>query len=85
MKKIPLRTCIVTREKAPKSSLIRLVKVDDKVIVDLTGKLNGHGAYIAKSPEALEKLKKNKKILIKEFGDLDYSDLYQQLEEIISG
>lgn len=85
MKKIPLRTCIVTREKAPKSSLIRLVKVDDKVIVDLTGKLNGHGAYIAKSSEALEKLKKNKKILVKEFGDLDYSDLFHQLEEIISG
>lgn len=85
MKKIPLRTCIVTREKAPKASLIRLVKVDDKVIADLTGKLNGHGAYITKSSEALEKLKKNKKILVKEFGDLDYSDLFHELEEIIRG
>ena len=43
MKKIPMRTCVVSREKLPKNELIRVVKTDDGVIDDLTGKVNGQG------------------------------------------
>ncbi len=40
-RKIPMRTCVVTREKYPKQELIRVVKNSDgKVFVDLTGKCN---------------------------------------------
>lgn len=60
MKKIPMRSCVVTKEKYPKQELIRVVKTKDDVIVDLTGKVNGHGAYLKKDKEVILKAKKNK-------------------------
>ena len=37
-KKIPLRTCVVSKEKLPKQELIRIVKNNENnVFVDLTG------------------------------------------------
>ena len=42
IKKVPLRTCIVTKEKLPKQELLRVVRTPlGEVIVDLTGKRNG--------------------------------------------
>ena len=61
MKKIPQRMCVVTKEKTDKRNLLRIVKTkDNQILVDLTGKQNGKGAYITKSKEVLEKAKKNK-------------------------
>ena len=55
MKKIPMRTCIVTGEKLPKKELIRVVRTPEgNVVVDESGKVNGRGAYLKKSKEALE-------------------------------
>ena len=52
VKKIPMRMCSVTRERFPKVELLRVVRTPlDEVKVDLTGKLNGHGAYIKKDLE----------------------------------
>lgn len=61
MKKVPLRMCVVTRNREDKRNLLRIVK-DQKnnVFVDVTGKQNGKGAYITKSKEVLEMAKKNK-------------------------
>ncbi len=59
MKKIPLRTCIVSKEKLPKQELIRVVRTpNNEVIVDLSGKANGRGAYLKKDLEVIEKAKK---------------------------
>ena len=56
VKKIPLRTCVVTKERFPKNELLRIVRTpDNEIKIDLTGKLNGHGAYIKKDLEVLEK------------------------------
>ena len=45
-RKIPMRTCVVTREKLPKGELIRVVRTPEgEVIIDETGKANGRGAY----------------------------------------
>lgn len=53
-KKIPLRKCVATLESHPKKELIRVVKTpDQQVIVDVSGKANGRGAYIKKSKDAL--------------------------------
>ena len=42
VKKIPLRTCVVTREKLPKKELLRIVRTPEGVVVpDETGKMNG--------------------------------------------
>jgi predicted RNA-binding protein YlxR (DUF448 family) len=40
---IPMRMCSVTREKLPKKELIRLVRTEDGVQIDMTGKLKGRG------------------------------------------
>lgn len=45
-KHIPLRTCVVCREKGGKRTLTRVVRTDSGVQVDPTGKLNGRGAYL---------------------------------------
>lgn len=61
VKKIPMRMCSVTRERFPKQELIRVVKTPEgEVKIDLTGKLNGHGAYIKKDLEVILKAKKTK-------------------------
>lgn len=55
-KKIPLRSCVVSKEKLPKQELIRVVKnKENEVFIDLTGKANGKGAYIKKRPSHLRK------------------------------
>ena len=60
-KKIPLRTCIISKEKLPKQELIRVVKNNENIVfVDLTGKSNGRGAYIKKDIDVLEKAIKSK-------------------------
>lgn len=63
MKKIPLRKCVATGEQCPKKELVRIVRnKDGEVFVDYTGKLNGRGAYLKNSIEAIELAKKKKSL-----------------------
>ena len=82
-KKIPMRMCSVTRERFPKQELLRIVKTPEgEVIIDETGKLNGHGAYIKKDLAVLEQAKKTKALsraLECEFP----SDVYDEIKNII--
>ncbi len=57
-RKIPMRSCVVTREKYPKQELLRIVRQDGQVFLDPTGKMNGKGAYIKKDLEVLKKAQK---------------------------
>lgn len=58
-KKIPLRSCVVTRERLPKQELLRVVRTKEgEVKIDDSGKMNGRGAYIKKDLAVLEKAKK---------------------------
>ncbi len=83
IKKIPMRMCSVTRERFPKNELIRVVKTpENEVKIDLTGKLNGHGAYIKSDLEVLEKAKKSKALARALECDIPDS-IYTELEEII--
>jgi len=45
-KHIPQRTCVGCREVLSKRSLIRIVNSPEGVVVDLTGKTHGRGAYL---------------------------------------
>lgn len=84
MKKIPMRSCVVTKEKLPKKELIRVVKNNEnKVFVDLTGKANGRGAYIKKDIDVL-KLARDKKVLDRHLEITISDDVYKELEEIIN-
>ena len=61
MKKIPLRTCVITKEKLPKKELIRVVRTPEKeVVIDSTGKANGRGTYLKLDKEVIEKARKSK-------------------------
>ena len=60
-RKIPMRSCVITREKLPKQELLRIVRTtDSSVVIDDTGKINGRGAYIKKDIDILNKAIKSK-------------------------
>lgn len=60
-KKIPMRMCVVTRDKLPKKELIRIVKnKENEIFVDESGKQNGKGVYLKLDKEVIEKARKNK-------------------------
>lgn len=85
MKKIPMRKCLATNESFPKKELLRIVRTTDgEVKVDLTGKLNGKGAYISKSLEAL-KLAKEKKVLNRALEVEIPDEIYEEIERVING
>ncbi len=82
-KKIPMRSCVVTKEKLPKKELIRVVRDNlGNVSVDLTGKKNGRGAYLKKDKEAIKKAK-DSKILERYLEVLIPDAIYEELNEII--
>ncbi len=56
-----LRMCIVCRERSDKKELVRVVKnKNGEIFLDKTGKANGRGAYVCKSKECFDKLKKTR-------------------------
>ncbi len=84
-KKIPLRTCVITHEKLPKKELLRVVRTPEgEIKVDLTGKMNGHGAYIKKDKEVVEKARKSKaleKYLETSIKDEVYDSIIESIGE----
>ena len=84
-RKIPMRSCVVTREKLPKADLLRIVRTPDGiVIVDKTGKLNGKGAYIKRDMDALEKARKSN--VLERVLEIEVSDeVYDEIGRVIGG
>lgn len=61
MKKLPMRTCVVSKEKCEKRDLLRIVRTPEKeVIIDETGKANGRGAYLKKDRDVINKARATK-------------------------
>ena len=83
-KKIPMRSCVVTREKCEKKDLIRVVRTPEgEVKIDLTGKMNGRGAYIKKDVSVVDKAKKSK-ALERHLEVVVPDAIYEELKNIIS-
>ena len=60
-KKIPMRMCVGCRTMKEKRSLVRVVRAEDgSARLDLTGKMNGRGAYVCPDPECLRKAIKSR-------------------------
>lgn len=56
-----LRMCIVCRDRSDKKELVRVVRnKNGEVFLDKTGKANGRGAYVCKSKDCFDKLKKTR-------------------------
>lgn len=83
MKVLPQRTCIGCNEKKNKKDLIRIVKKDDNITLDKTGKAEGRGAYICDNIECLKKAIKSKR-LDKSFKMKIDDSIYEKLENLIS-
>jgi uncharacterized protein len=61
VKKVPMRTCVVTHEKCEKKDLLRIVKNNEGIVfVDDTLKANGRGAYLKKDKNVIEKARVSK-------------------------
>ena len=78
-KKIPMRSCVITREKLPKQELVRVVRTPEgNVVVDVTGKVNGRGAYLKRDLSVIEKAYNSRvlnKILEVEVPDSVFDEL----------
>jgi predicted RNA-binding protein YlxR (DUF448 family) len=82
-KKLPLRSCVITRERFEKKDLIRVVKTPEgKIVVDLTGKANGRGAYLRKDAEIFVKARKTK-ALDRHLEMEIPSDIYDELDTLL--
>jgi predicted RNA-binding protein YlxR (DUF448 family) len=83
MKKIPMRTCVVTHEKLPKQELVRVVKTPEgKIIVDSTLKANGRGAYLKKDKDVFLKAKQSK-VLDHHLETQVPDEIYEQLNNLL--
>jgi len=84
MKKIPMRSCVVTREKCEKKELFRVVRTPEQnIILDETGKANGRGAYLKKDASVINKAKASKvldKVLEANVPDSLYDELLEKLK-----
>lgn len=83
-RKIPMRTCVVTREKYPKNELIRVVRTPEgNVLVDKSGKQNGKGAYL-KLDEAVINKARQSKVLDRTLETVVPDNIYEELLGLIN-
>ena len=83
VKKVPMRSCVVTGEVLEKHKLLRVVRdKDGHVFVDNTYKANGRGAYLKKDIEVIKTCKKNK-ILDRRLEVNVPDSVYEELVDMI--
>ena len=83
MKKIPLRRCLASNQMFPKNELLRIVKTPiGEVVIDRTGKVNGHGAYLRKDAEIFA-IAKKRRLLDKAFGMAVSDEVYDSLSNYL--
>lgn len=59
--KIPMRQCTGCREMKSKKEMMRVLRTpEEEIVLDVTGKKNGRGAYLCKSADCLEKAIKSR-------------------------
>ena len=62
-KHVPQRTCIGCRQTKAKRDLIRLVHTPGgRLVIDMTGKLNGRGAYLCRQRSCWEQAVKGNQV-----------------------
>ena len=82
-KKIPQRQCVGCGQMKDKKALLRVLRTDEGTfVVDTTGKMNGRGAYLCRSPECMAKARKNKG-LERSFKQKIAPEVYAGLESVL--
>ncbi|GGA39432.1 RNase P modulator RnpM [Paenibacillus physcomitrellae] len=78
-RKVPLRKCVACQQMMPKKELIRVVKTPEgEVMIDLTGKKSGRGAYLCGSVACFKLAHKNRS-LDRALKSPVQSEIYEQL------
>ena len=81
VKKQPERRCSGCMQHFPKCELIRVLRTPDgEIVLDLTGKKSGRGAYLCHSAACLKRARKGRRLET----SLDCSipqEVYERLEE----
>lgn len=84
VRKVPMRTCVVTKESKPKQELVRIVRNKEmEVSIDLTGKAPGRGAYLSLDAEVIKKAQKSnilERKLEAKIPDKIYDDLLEMIK-----
>ena len=57
---LPQRMCVACRERNDKNKLLRIVKVDDEILVDPTHKMQARGVYLCNSTECVRLAQKKR-------------------------
>ena len=82
----PQRMCVACRQSQDKKSLVRIVRTQEGVYVDETGKLAGRGAYLHADPSCWEiGLKKSLERALKTIFTEQDRDRLLQYQDILSG
>ncbi|MFC4103525.1 RNase P modulator RnpM [Paenibacillus xanthanilyticus] len=80
-RKIPQRKCVACQQMLAKKELIRVVRTpDETVLIDLTGKKAGRGAYLCGKVSCF-KLAKKSKALDRALKQPVSTEIYDQLEQ----
>lgn len=79
-KKIPMRQCVGCGEMKGKKEMMRVLRdTEGSIVLDMTGRKNGRGAYLCRRRECLQEAKKNKG-LERSFKMSIQKEVYENLE-----
>lgn len=83
-RKIPARQCVGCGEMKEKREMLRVIKTpEDAIVLDITGKKNGRGAYLCHSVECFQKAMKSK-ALERSLKIAIPAEVYDELEKELS-
>ena len=73
----PVRTCLGCRQRASRTSLVRVVARDERVVVDATASLDGRGAWVHPDPGCVAAAIRRRALgrALRREGSLDTSEL----------
>ena len=84
MRKQIMRKCIATGTQAEKRDMFRVVRTPEQnVVIDLTGRQNGRGAYVLKTKEAIL-LAQKRDVFARVLEVPVPAEIYQKLLELVS-
>lgn len=84
-KKTPQRQCIGCGEMKNKKEMLRIIKTtEEEILIDITGKKNGRGAYVCKSSQCFNKAVKSKG-LERSLKVAIPREVYEELEKELIG
>ena len=84
VRKIPMRQCLGCNEHKPKREMLRVLRTpESEILLDLTGKKSGRGAYICPKASCLKKARKTKRI-DRELGVTIDEEVYDEMERVLA-